>query len=563
MTDETQIAAVYGDSASPTADRIPVSFAYGSIAQAAANKTPGEISFGYDSGANAGAVYKGGDLVSSRVLDVEISDVKDENGEIKGKRAVVKYITTGGQIAEHDFQIADPAFAERLKDEAIKAQKTYGGSEYVDVSDDGTISLKVEDLGNAIAEKIKSDQSLVQQNETVKSLEKSVGEIRSGYLKGAEVSPDTEDDEPAQDLTRTVTLTGAGEEGETATEFEIPSRKFYSDAKNKLDDHEKRIKDNSDAIGEIRNDIAENSGAAEKLDASVASIESNIEKLKSDSSAATAGVEDASGRIAAVESGYVKSASIAVEDEFDDRQYTPEYSKQVTVSVETGAKNEDGEKADRQTAASFDVPTKALYAKVDSLDASAGEAADKQSETDARLDAIENGFLTGAKVRPLDDTDKQMVTLAVGKSDEADGDTESNDVNFRIPSDDFYDKINADKTATDEKISDVSAKADELEKNVAGNSGRIEALEGVNPVTSVRAAEETDEKRTRTVTVVTKSGDGGTEFEVPTERFVETVDASIGSLEDSVGKLGDRLSRTVADVADILQELDQESAAEE
>lgn len=81
----------YGDAASGQPDEVLVSFGYGSIAQCAANTTPGEISFGYDKALNCGAIFRSGELVSSRVLDLKLDTNSDGS-----KTVTVHYITNGG-----------------------------------------------------------------------------------------------------------------------------------------------------------------------------------------------------------------------------------------------------------------------------------------------------------------------------------------------------------------------------------------------------------------------------------------------------------------------------------
>ena len=103
----------YGDAASGQPDEVLVSFGYGSIAQCAANTTPGEISFGYDKALNCGAIFRSGELVSSRVLDLKLDTNADGS-----KTVTVHYITNGGQVVSDTFAVADPSLVSAIAEQA-------------------------------------------------------------------------------------------------------------------------------------------------------------------------------------------------------------------------------------------------------------------------------------------------------------------------------------------------------------------------------------------------------------------------------------------------------------
>ena len=103
----------YGDAASGQPDEVLVSFGYGSIAQCAANTTPGEISFGYDKALNCGAIFRSGELVSSRVLDLKLDTNADGS-----KTVTVHYITNGGQVVSDSFAVADPTLVSAIAEQA-------------------------------------------------------------------------------------------------------------------------------------------------------------------------------------------------------------------------------------------------------------------------------------------------------------------------------------------------------------------------------------------------------------------------------------------------------------
>ena len=103
----------YGDAASGQPDEVLVSFGYGTIAQCAANTTPGEISFGYDKALNCGAIFRSGELVSSRVLDLKLDTNSDGS-----KTVTVHYITNGGQVVSDSFAVADPSLVSAIAEQA-------------------------------------------------------------------------------------------------------------------------------------------------------------------------------------------------------------------------------------------------------------------------------------------------------------------------------------------------------------------------------------------------------------------------------------------------------------
>ena len=105
----------FGDAASGQPDEVLVSFGYGSIAQCAANTTPGEISFGYDKALNCGAIFRSGELVSSRVLDLKLDTNADGS-----KTVTVHYITNGGQVVSDTFSVADPTLVSSIVEQAVQ-----------------------------------------------------------------------------------------------------------------------------------------------------------------------------------------------------------------------------------------------------------------------------------------------------------------------------------------------------------------------------------------------------------------------------------------------------------
>lgn len=96
-----------------------VKFAYGTLAKAAAATTDGQIAFGYDETTKAGAIYVGGNLVTSKILDIAKAATGNVEGVTDGKAETitVKYVDAG-VVKSIDFAVVD----QKLVQELIAAQ---------------------------------------------------------------------------------------------------------------------------------------------------------------------------------------------------------------------------------------------------------------------------------------------------------------------------------------------------------------------------------------------------------------------------------------------------------
>lgn len=96
-----------------------VKFAYGTLAKAAAATTDGQIAFGYDEITKAGAIYVGGNLVTSKILDIAKAATGNVEGVTDGKAETitVKYVDAG-VVKSIDFAVVD----QKLVQELIAAQ---------------------------------------------------------------------------------------------------------------------------------------------------------------------------------------------------------------------------------------------------------------------------------------------------------------------------------------------------------------------------------------------------------------------------------------------------------
>lgn len=93
-----------------------VKFAYGTLDKAATAGVDGQIAFGYDSETKAGAIYVGGNLVSSKILDIIQSDPISVEGATTGvaKTITVKYVDNAGVVQSNNFEVVDHTLVQEL-----------------------------------------------------------------------------------------------------------------------------------------------------------------------------------------------------------------------------------------------------------------------------------------------------------------------------------------------------------------------------------------------------------------------------------------------------------------
>ena len=101
---------IYGENSPEQNEQISVSFAYGSIIAAASDTTPGSINFGYDEEHKAGAIFRMGKLVTSRVIDIILSDKETEGVH----KVTVKFIDTDGVVRTKEFDTVDESLLNTL-----------------------------------------------------------------------------------------------------------------------------------------------------------------------------------------------------------------------------------------------------------------------------------------------------------------------------------------------------------------------------------------------------------------------------------------------------------------
>ena len=121
-----------------------VKFAYGTLAKAAAATTDGQIAFGYDETTKAGAIYVGGNLVTSKILDITKADTAKVEGVTTGvaETITVKYVDAAGAVQSTNFAVVDQKLVQELiaaqaeADNArIKALETYAKATNITAAD--------------------------------------------------------------------------------------------------------------------------------------------------------------------------------------------------------------------------------------------------------------------------------------------------------------------------------------------------------------------------------------------------------------------------------------------
>jgi len=128
-----------------------VSFAYGTIAQAAADTMPGSINFGYDAATKTGAIFMEKHLMTSRVLSMALGDAA-----IEGMHTVtVKFLNDANEVSEMTFKTVDESLIQMLIDgSGSEGGPVYMAGEYIDIdASTHAISVDYDPLYN----KIKAD----------------------------------------------------------------------------------------------------------------------------------------------------------------------------------------------------------------------------------------------------------------------------------------------------------------------------------------------------------------------------------------------------------------------
>ena len=212
---------IYGENSPEQSEQISVSFAYGSIIAAASDTTPGSINFGYDEEHKAGAIFRMGKLVTSRVIDIILSDKETEGVH----KVTVKFIDTDGVVREKEFDTVDESLINTL---LSNKGNIYVAGNYIEI-DESTNEISVS--YDSLYEKVKGDlvndgigdNTLVDEAQSAR-----LKEIEMGYATGVSV------DEAVEGVdTVKVTVGLKSRENPNSSfiienvEFNVPSDSYY------------------------------------------------------------------------------------------------------------------------------------------------------------------------------------------------------------------------------------------------------------------------------------------------------------------------------------------------
>ena len=171
---------IYGENSPEQSEQTSVSFAYGSIIAAASDTTPGSINFGYDEEHKAGAIFRMGKLVTSRIIDIILSDKETEGVH----KVTVKFVDTDGIVREKEFDTVDESLINTL---VSNKGSIYVAGNYIEI-DESTNEISVS--YDSLYEKVKGDlvndgigdNTLVDEAQSAR-----LKEIEMGYATGVSV----------------------------------------------------------------------------------------------------------------------------------------------------------------------------------------------------------------------------------------------------------------------------------------------------------------------------------------------------------------------------------------
>lgn len=232
---------------------VRVSFSHGTIAEASDDLTPGVLAFGYDEYTRAGAIYRAGNLVSSRVLDILLSRTGTDGVGLVN----VKYVDLDGIVRTHTFNSVDEQKINDIETQIDAAANAYSGSGFVIISDEKQISINYEELYQSIKDDL-AGEGIENIHEILDNLTNRLAAIEKGYVS------DFEEEVVEGDDYTTVTFTKTSKESSTAepeTETVVlhtPNLDFYD-----------KVNDAIDKFANIDSSIVERIEELEIIDSSV------------------------------------------------------------------------------------------------------------------------------------------------------------------------------------------------------------------------------------------------------------------------------------------------------
>jgi hypothetical protein len=162
-----------------------INFAYGTIAEAKSDLTPGEIAFGYDESLNVGAIYREGKISTGRCLDILIGEVNAGSGL---QDITIKYLDDEGNVNDKVFSAAS---ADLIKLLSNQKGTIYSGSEYIQIDIDDTdpadelkkkISIKYDELYAKIKDSLSAD-GIIDEQELNRNQSSRIFDIENSYVK--------------------------------------------------------------------------------------------------------------------------------------------------------------------------------------------------------------------------------------------------------------------------------------------------------------------------------------------------------------------------------------------
>ena len=341
---------LYGSESVDTS--IPVSFGFGTIAQCINDTYQGALDFGHteEDGLNAGVVVRQGKICSSRVLDMSLV----ESSVIDGTKAVtIKYLDLDGNIVDKEFA----AFEEDKIAEIIHGEsKEYTGDGlYIDIDDNGKVSLKYSDLYAQTKADLVAD-GIGDVSDRLNDLDERILAIEDGYVQSVEIV------ESSTGVSKLVNFIIAAKDEETGVietsdvQIEIPVTSVMQDIA-KIPEISNKVDGLSDDVEDLMNDSIQHteelldlSTGLKEAETAIAGVEEKVESLDSSVSDAISELNQEIGEVEAYVEAVDSSFSAAINElngevaELDENLQTLDTSVSNavdTINAEIGNINDD------------------------------------------------------------------------------------------------------------------------------------------------------------------------------------------------------------------------------
>jgi len=235
----------YGDS-----PLVKVSFSYGTIEEAANDLTPGALSFGYDEATKAGAVFRVGKLVSSKVLDVVISDTETDGVGLVS----VKYIDYDGTVKTHTFNSVSESKINELSQQIGEAGNTYMQGRFIVISDENEISVNYNELYQSVKDELAND-GIGSADAIIEAFGNRLAAIEDGYVSGIEEEVVEGNDYTTVKFTMKSKEDAASEPTVSTVKIKSPNVDFYNKVNDAIAEIESLDTSVNARLGEIENEL--------------------------------------------------------------------------------------------------------------------------------------------------------------------------------------------------------------------------------------------------------------------------------------------------------------------